>query len=243
MPGRLLDILLLGLVLVSSDCTSEASHQPEGVTIVSETWNNKLVHVIKTEAGSVDWNFLVAAKGKTLSRAKLTEIAPRAIVITNGNYFKEDLTPMGLMVDEGKTINEMRKADWGVFRLSNDRRASIVHRKNHSPRDRTNTEFAIESGPRLVVDGRAIKTRPGLARRTAIGICPDNSVILAVFESSVHLKDVSSYMLERWKVKDAINLDGGSSSQLYLRDKERLKNVVWGIEVPVMIELVPALKD
>jgi uncharacterized protein YigE (DUF2233 family) len=103
---------------------------------------------------------------------------------------------------------------------------------------------AVQAGPRLVSAGRP---NPGLraqsARRSFVGVDAEGrAVIGSTGPSPVEARDLAAF-LARGEAQggaglvDALNLDGGSSSQLYVRDGGI---DLPGIEVPDAIVVVPA---
>ena len=86
-------------------------------------------------------------------------------------------------------------------------------RINHS----SNINFAIQSGPRLLIKNVIPSLKPGIADRTAMGITKQGQVILLVTNNSAMTLSELARLLQSPPLYcvDAINLDGGSSSQLY----------------------------
>ena len=146
------------------------------------------------------------------------EPAPRLAV--NGSFFLKDHTPLGLLISEGQLIQGVRKVDWGVFFVRAGR-PGLVHRRDWPGED--GVSFAIQSGPRLVVDGERVKVKPQRARRTVIGVQADGRVFIAVTASPVTLSDLIDTLVAQG-VQQALNLDGGSSSQLYAPQ--------WSLDLP-----------
>jgi uncharacterized protein YigE (DUF2233 family) len=153
------------------------------------------------------------ARGKAATVADMAraagEPAPRLAV--NGSFFLKDHTPLGLLISDGQLIQGVRKVDWGVF-FVRDGRPGLIHRRDWP--GEAGVSFAIQSGPRLVVDGRPVKVRPQRARRTVIGVQADGQIFVAATASPVDLSELVTTLIDQG-VTQALNLDGGSSSQLY----------------------------
>jgi exopolysaccharide biosynthesis protein len=80
-------------------------------------------------------------------------------------------------------------------------------------------EMAIEAGPRLIIDGSIPALKQTLAERTAVGITPDDKIIMLVTENyQVSMTEAAHYLLDEG-CNNALNLDGGSSTQLYAKIK------------------------
>lgn len=108
--------------------------------------------------------------------------------------------------------------------------------------------FAIGGGPRLVENGRVTVTsdaerfQPDIARgrapRTALGVTPDRKLLLVVVNGrqeglsvGLTLEELAGLMIELG-ARDAMNLDGGGSSTLVVRDRV-LNMPSGGVERPV----------
>jgi uncharacterized protein YigE (DUF2233 family) len=78
-------------------------------------------------------------------------------------------------------------------------------------------DFAIQSGPRLLIKGAIPSLKPGVADRSALGITKDGKVIILVSTNAAMTTHELAQLLKKPPLSctDAINLDGGSSSQLY----------------------------
>ena len=52
-----------------------------------------------------------------------------ATLLINGTYFDERDRPLGLLINDDKTLNPLRRADWGVFHVTKGR-AALVHTRD-----------------------------------------------------------------------------------------------------------------
>lgn len=142
-----------------------------------------------------------------------------ALVAINGGFFSPDRQLLGLRVDNGDIINPVRPISWwSVFYVKNNKayitRAKYYHHSN-------SVSFAVQAGPRLVINGRIPSLKPGLDERSAICINRNGQVIIAATENTPISTQTLAQTLDASE-KDgglgcynALNLDGGSSSQLY----------------------------
>lgn len=142
-----------------------------------------------------------------------------AVLAVNGGFFTPDHQPLGLRISQGKLLSKMRPTSWwGVFYISNSQPkiASQKEFQNNSAID-----FAIQAGPRLVVNGNIPKLVSGNDARTALGITADKKIIVLatdqVYFSTAQLAEImrASEKENGLACKNAINLDGGNSTQLY----------------------------
>jgi len=102
-----------------------------------------------------------------------------AIIGINGGFFSPALTPLGLRIKNGRLLHPLKKTSWwGIF-LIQANRAKIIAQKNFRPSPTIN--FALQSGPRLIVNGRIPSLKPSrLANRSALGITKNGKVIIAI---------------------------------------------------------------
>ncbi len=235
--------LLLSLVLllpVAAPDTGATVPLAPGITLTEGRMDKTPVHVIRVQPGAARWRFLQPTDPKMSWRVEDLPVDDGPLVALNGGYFDVDSSPMGLMVHGGQELNPMRKADWGVFWLDHKGQGHLHHRRKFRwPAWDDKVDFAVECGPRVRVGGEAIQVRPGTARRTLVGVRRDGDLIVAVFPARVGLRTAGEWLHERWEVVDLLNLDGGSSTQLGLREEDRWRTLARGVPVPVLIGLYP----
>ena len=175
------------------------------------------IHALRFSPRSFELRVLPAAATKRGELVPALGRAAAALVAVNGGYFTADFAPLGLLVSEGRELNPLRAADWGVFYVAGER-ARVVHRKTwKKPKA---LEFAVEAGPRLIVAGRTLTFKPQSARRTALGILPDGRVVIVVTEQPLLTAELADWMARSegkggLGCRDALNLDGGTSTQLW----------------------------
>lgn len=138
------------------------------------------------------------------------------ILAVNASFFTPEGKPLGLIIDQGQELQKLRPVDWGVFFITNDGQARIVHTSEFKGSE--GIEVAVQSGPRLVVAGRPLKLKPQMARRTAVCVDARNRVLLVVTEQGILLQDFANILASPTGdgglgCNFALNLDGGSSTQ------------------------------
>ena len=143
--------------------------------------------------------------------------ATPAIIATNGNFFDPQYRVQGLTVSDKQRLSRFKHVDWGVFSIQNHT-AKIVHSRQWSSRKEARAEFAVQCGPRLVVNNRIVSLKPQWARRTAIGVEKRTSYVLLLVVDERILTSELAHMMKRLGAQYAMNLDGGSSTQLWTRD-------------------------
>ena len=169
------------------------------------------------------------AGGDTLSAAGWLR-KTRACVVVNGGYFDGQGQPMGLRVGKNTTKSKMRRADWGVFWVKNGV-AHLSHTREFS--SALAPDEAIQCGPRLVVGGVVTRLKPQWARRTGVGIDAQGRVIIAVSGDELSLDEWARLWASPTGLgcTDALNMDGGPSTQLAVSGQSDL-DVAGGWPVP-----------
>lgn len=139
----------------------------------------------------------------------------------NANFFDEQRRPLGAVISRGiihKKLHRKGGTLTGVFVTTKDS-FFIVHRSDFSP---NNVLEAFQAGPRLISDGQSITGIKTTSAQGALSIlCIDESenIILAKVALSLFTR-YPSHIQEAlrkapFKCFQALNLDGGSSSQLF----------------------------
>jgi uncharacterized protein YigE (DUF2233 family) len=151
------------------------------------------------------------AKGRTLRFAM------------NAGMFEEDLSPIGLYVEDSKRVQRANTSDGGsnfhmkpngVFWIG-DKVAGIVETSRYlaSPPP---ARFATQSGPMLVVDGRIHpKILPtGVSEKVRNGVCvrDGTSVIFAISDGEVTFHAFARLFKDGLNCANALFLDGSISS-------------------------------
>lgn len=178
---------------------------------------------------------------KVLGGATLTAAQWRhklgAVAVVNGGFFDESGRSLGLRVTNGRKISKLRAANWGVFWVRGGK-AKIQHTRDFDAAA-SGVDEAVQCGPRLVVAGKTTDLKPQWARRTGIGIARDGRVVLAICDRSVSFQEWANVWASRRDLDcvDALNLDGGPSTQLSLRTKGKRAEVEGGWPVPDAVAL------
>ncbi len=165
-----------------------------------------------------------------------------AALAVNASFFDEHARPLGLLVDEGRQLNPLRKADWGVLSFKGHE-ARLVHTREWEPDAKVTT--AVQVGPRMVVAGEALSLKPQTARRAAIGLRADGQLVVVV-SGSVPLESNLLARIFRTPEADgglgcawALMMDGGPSAQLFAAIGDLRVSVPGGTEVPVALGFLP----
>jgi len=219
-------VLSLFLLLISLSLFSEAhaNHWRDlapGVEYIDiganllTPWSH--VHVFRIDLKKNQLE-LVMANALSQPHASVNEFAhySKALLSINGGFFDHNFHPLGLRISHQQQYSPLKRISWwGIFYIEHQkpRLSSVGHYKSNP-----NVDFAVQSGPRLLVKGRIIPSlKAGYAERTALGISPDEHVLVLVTDNTPMTTMTLATLMQSppLNCKDALNLDGGSSSQLY----------------------------
>ena len=165
----------------------------------------------------------------------------RAIAAVNGGFFDERRRPLGLRIAQSVVRVPLRpKVDWGVL-LLDAAGARIVHSRDfdgHASASKAGPSGAIQVGPRLVGDGRALQLKPQRARRTAVALDRGGGTLtLVVVDDPIDAGELAE-QLAAAGFDSAILLDGGPSTQLSLRLGSAKLDLPGGYAVPDLLTIV-----
>ncbi|HEY3377545.1 MAG TPA: phosphodiester glycosidase family protein [Armatimonadota bacterium] len=206
---------------------------------LSGTQNWQPVRVTVVRVDPARWTFRVvdAHGGVPQQGAGAAAVCPAHGAAINASYFAEDLTPLGLLVIDGRqTQRHFPVHVWGTFQIRRGRPELVLSTDEVA----AGVTQALECKPRLLVHGQAqhFVTQPP-ARRSAVGIDAQGRVLLAVTaDGRLTLEQWAACLRAPLGCMDALNLDGGPSTQLALRG--RLDDTVsGGWPVPVFLTCSP----
>lgn len=209
--------LLLGMPMSSASVWQTIAPGIEYQTLsppIATPWSHIHVFRIDLHQNKLD---LINAKDFTQRYAVVNDFARKshALMAINAGFFDHHYRPLGLRIRQHQVLNPLKSISWwGVFSI-HKQQAQISAMQAFKPNQ--SVDFAVQSGPRLIVHGQIPKLKPGLAERTALGIDRKGHVIVLVTENAAISTTTLARILRSPPLKCdmAINLDGGSSTQLY----------------------------
>jgi|CZCA01.1.fsa_nt_gi exopolysaccharide biosynthesis protein len=196
---------------------------------------------IETSDESISVKTALAGSFDSFGLASVSELVSRsgAIAGVNGVFYASDGTPLGLIIVDGclKSLPVMSRTAMGITRdgrilIDN---VSLDAGGNLAPDWLgEGVVYAVGGGPRLVKDGKInvasieeqfkMDVAFGRAPRTAVGVTDDGKLLLiavtgrqAYHSVGVTLEELADIAL-KLGAKDAMNLDGGGSSTMVVRD-------------------------
>ncbi len=175
---------------------------------------------------------LEAGRPETIKEATLRTGALAGI---NGGYFDDKFKPLGLLMTSKKQVNPKRKADWGILTYSGQK-VAVVHSTEKLPSD---IEEALQCGPRLVIRGKIPQFKDGIAFRSGVCIFSDKEFAFVVaYKKEISLKEFAE-SLKEVGCRDALNLDGGTSTQFYTKQQELELDLPAPYGIPSSLIAVP----
>ena len=196
-------------------------------------------HAFNVDLDVVDLRLVPA--GEPPSRRTVAEIvAPYpAVVATNASFFDLQGRAMGLAVDEGRVLAGGRRRSWGAL-VIDDRRARIV--LGEDIKDDHAHRLVVQGIPRLVVGGKVQPLKPQLAERTAV--CAKGSVVVLVVATKAETTPFARFLADPpdqggLGCQDALNLDGGTSTQLVVKLPGLTFSLAGGSGVPNALVVTP----
>jgi len=141
----------------------------------------------------------------------------------NAGMYGEDLRPIGLYVEDGRTLKKANRRDGpgnfhlkpnGVFFI--DGETGGVMETEAFLAAKLSPRFASQSGPMLVVDGaihpRFSETGTSLQRRNGVGAPDTHTLVFAISEGGVNFHSFARLFRDHLGCPNALFLDGSISS-------------------------------
>ena len=163
--------------------------------------------------------------GSTYATSQSVAKSQNSLLAINAGFFTPEGAPLGLVVSGGKTSGGWNSASSlgnGIFRESKSGNVSITRRSTRS--SVSASRELIQAGPLLIDNGKSISglnaTKPAVR---SIIISDGGSRWWIGKTSSCTLaalgKALASASPASWKIDDALNLDGGRSTDLYISSR------------------------
>ena len=178
-------------------------------------------------------------KGETRDASAWRE-DEKSLAVINGGFFDPKGKTLGLRVCDGAKKGDLHNADWGVFFIRKGK-AGVLHTRDFKKKytSYVNISQAVQCGPRLVVDGKTTDLKPQTARRTGIGIQRDGKIIVAISDGALPFDDWANLWAKSdgLNCRDALNLDGGGSTQISIKTKKKSLEVSGLWPVPDVVAI------
>ncbi len=194
-------------------------------TVCSFDLKTSDVRVFSATAGGVPYRTFPALAGA---------LAPGGLALDfaiNGGMYGDDWTAIGLLVENGtqrrainrsagpnsRPVPNFYKLPNGVFYLARGKAAVVT--TDRFVKDKPKVDFATQSGPMLVIDGKIHPAfRPGsteTTQRSGVGVVGDAKVVFAISEEGVNFDEFARLFRDHLGAKNALFLDGGTAPGIY----------------------------
>jgi uncharacterized protein YigE (DUF2233 family) len=145
----------------------------------------------------------------------------------NGGYFHPDRTPLGLVISDGKLLHGFERARLlsGLVVVTRSGQISLLRAAAYKPAP--NIWQALQAGPFLVDGGKPVVGLNSKTRAERTAVLSDNAGLFALLKcGSVTLAELAEILsnpkvISELRVRRALNLDGGSSSGMWVRGEAR----------------------
>jgi phosphodiester glycosidase len=186
---------------------------------------------------------LVPAGGPSSRRTVEEIVVSRpAVVAVNASFFDTEGRAMGLAVDDGRVMAGGKRRTWGALVI--DEKTSRIVLGAEIEDDRAH-RLVVQGIPRLVVGGAIQPLKPQVAERTAV--CAAGRVVVLVVSTKVETTPFARFLAGPpdqggLGCRDALNLDGGPSTQLVVKLPGRTLSVAGGWGVPNALIAIPGTR-
>ncbi|MBN9419267.1 MAG: phosphodiester glycosidase family protein [Candidatus Eremiobacteraeota bacterium] len=193
--------------------------------------NNKpeqLLHLVRLQPSKMELRVL---KPRELPKQRSQEYLEQsgALAVFNGGYFDPQDQVLGLLY-AGRWVQSKPaggSAFGGVFSLIGTKPSlhpifQISEQEYQGLRNAPDLRFMIQCGPRLLADGQPVAgLEKTVTRRTAIAFDEQGRLILLASAPAYGMSfaQLQAYLRDQLKVKWALNLDGGSSTQCSVKGR------------------------
>ncbi len=166
----------------------------------------------------------------------------RVVFATNSGIYAEGPTPLGLHIENGKTLVGVNNARYGgnfallpngVFWIKG-RGAGVTETQTYKRLDLHPT-FASQSGPLLVQNGKLHpafnKSGSSFKLRSGVGVCQDGQVRFVISAGPVNFYTFAVFFRDTLKCPNALYLDGSISAYATTDTNTQLSDFagIWAI--------------
>lgn len=194
--------------------------------------HNVSLHVLKVNPQKLTLKPILS---QTPQSVKTLAQNQKALAMLNANFFDTNHKTLGLVVQNKKTLHAFKKISWwSVFCIKNQT-AQIIHSSDYQSGQ---CDQAIQAGPRLIVNGKISELKEHVSLKSAVGINNQNEVFLIATENRVPITEFAKILKKPVEkgglaLNQALNLDGGPSTQMYIKTENFSLNLAHFVAVPV----------
>jgi uncharacterized protein YigE (DUF2233 family) len=224
MPGPVaLVLLLLSIVFAPATATAQASDPCRSLTSEGVGYTVCTVDLRKYRL-QLFWKEPDGTPYASFGRLRASE-GSRLVFAMNAGMYHADLSPVGLYVENGRELKRANTAEGpgnfhlkpnGVFYARGDQ-VGVLETGRYL-RQRPRPDFATQSGPMLVIDGRIhpqlSDDGPSRKLRNGVGVRDSHTAVFAISDEPVSFGAFARLFRDELKCANALFLDG-SISALY----------------------------
>ena len=183
---------------------------------------------------------LVPAGEPPLRRTVEQIVAPYPVVVAaNASFFDTDGRAMGLAADEGRVMAASTRRSWGALVIDGTQGRIVLGADIQGPPGR---RLIVQGLPRLLVEGQVQPLKPQIAERTAV--CAGGHVVVLVVSTRAEATALARFLADPPEqgglgCRDALNLDGGASTQLVVKLPALTLSLPGGWGVPNALVVLP----
>ncbi len=189
----------------------------------------QLLHLVRLQPQKMELRVLKPGGGLPKQRSQEYLKQSGALAVFNGGYFDTGDQVLGLLY-AGHWVQSKPaggSAFGGVFSLIGDKPSlhpifQISEEEYQGLRNAPDLRFMMQCGPRLLADGQPVAgLEKTFSRRTALAYDEQGRLILLASAPAYGLSfsQLQAYLRDQLKVKWALNLDGGSSTQCSVKGR------------------------
>jgi hypothetical protein len=166
--------------------------------------------------------------------------APYPVVVAvNASFFDKEGRAMGLAVDEGRVMALGKRRTWGALVIDGTKGRIML---GADIQDHLAHRLVVQGIPRLLVGGKVQQLKSQVAERTAA--CAEGNVVVLVVSTKAEATAFARFLADPpdkgglgcW---DALNLDGGPSTQLVVKLPTLVLSLPGGWGVPNALVVAP----
>ena len=249
---------ILAVLLLASSAYAQWTAVGPGVDFEELTGPNSDVYVTRIDLTNDDIRVIATRDGERGLKVSDFAKKEKALAAINGDYFDDKFNPTGLAIDPCGNVHPAVKDPLHEQVLAvGGHRASIERQADVAPDDDP-IDAAVSGWPVLVRDCTALSAAelPGSNAftrsphpRTAVGVSEDGKTLYFVVADGrrtgvpgMTLAQLGQFMADKLNVCAAVNLDGGGSSAMWVRDHV-VNRPSDGVERPVGDHLAVVLKS
>lgn len=205
---------------------------------------NEVTKVVVLRIDPAYYTFRVHYRpGAPLTIRQWANALPGAVAFVNANFFDENGNALGLLVADGQAYGQSFVDRGGTFLVQNGQprvRSNIAE-----PYTGESLEQGVQGFPMLILDGAQAYTdtaQDRFTRRTVVAQDSDGRIVLLVTPLiGLTLLDLSAFLpTTDMSLMNALNLDGGGSTLMYLNVNGTPEYIVTSLDpVPAVLAVYP----